>query len=124
MSLRDLAKADWQKFTTDPEGFGVSIVLVAPTSETITIRGLATKHHIGVDAEGNRVDTKNVHISFSEQPLLDASYPSRNTGGEVDLKGHKATWTDSSGTSVTYIIQQWFPDETMGVILCILGDFE
>ena len=123
MGLRDLAKSDWEDFTSDPEGFGASIAFLAPTAEEVTIIGLATKHHIGIDEDDHLVNTKNTHISFSEKLLTDLGYPVRKNK-EVDLKGHKVTWTDSSGNEVTYIIEQWFPDETMGVILCILGEFE
>ena len=78
----------------------------------------------GIDDDGNVVNTKNAHISFSEKQLTDASYPTRNADGDVALYGHKATWIDSTGSSITYTIREFFPDETIGVILCILGDLE
>jgi len=70
------------------------------------------------------VNTKNAHISFSEQQLIDALYPYRNTGDEVALFNHKIDVKDSTGNIKNYVIREWFPDETIGVILCILGDFE
>lgn len=121
MGLIEQAKQDWQQITTDLDGFGVPIQLIAPDSTTLDIVGLATKHHIGIDTEGNLVNVKNAHISFSEQLLIDAAYPYR-TNGEVSLYGHKAVWTDSTGAPKTYIIREFHPDETIGVILCILGD--
>ena len=125
MSLVDQAKADWQQITTDNvSGFGTPITLTSPASDVLEIVGLATKHHIGIDDDGNVVNTKNAHISFSEKQLSDASYPTRDADGEVSLYGHKATWIDSTGSSITYVIREFFPDETMGVILCILGDLE
>lgn len=125
MSLVDQAKKDWQQITTDSvNGFGTAITLTAPDTTTLEIVGLATKHHIGIDDDGNVVNTKNAHISFSEQQLIDASYPTRNADNEVSLYGHKATWIDSTGSSITYVIREFFPDETIGVILCILGDLE
>tara|TARA_R110002167_G_scaffold110087_4_gene280338 strand:+ start:4168 stop:4545 length:378 start_codon:yes stop_codon:yes gene_type:complete len=125
MNLVDQAKSDWQQITTDKvNGFGTSITLTSPTSVVLEIVGLATKHHIGIDDDGNVVNTKNAHISFSEQQLIDASYPTRDADNEVNLYGHQATWIDSTGSSITYTIREFFPDETMGVILCILGDLE
>jgi hypothetical protein len=125
MSLVDQAKTDWQQFTTDTvNGFGTAITLTSPTSIVAEIVGLATKHHISIDDDGNVVNTKNAHISFSEKQLTDASYPVRDADGEVSLYNHKATWIDSTGTSVTYVIREMFPDETIGVVLCILGDLE
>jgi len=125
MSLVDQAKKDWQQITTDNvNGFGTEINLTAPNTTTLDIVGLATKHHIGIDDDGNVVNTKNAHISFSEQQLIDGGYPTRDADGEVSLYGHKATWIDSTGTTITYVIREFFPDETIGVILCILGDLD
>jgi hypothetical protein len=125
MSLVDQAKKDWQQVTTDTvSGFGTAITLTSPGDIVLEIVGLATKHHIGIDDDGNVVNTKNAHISFSEQQLIDASYPARNADGDVSLYRHKATWIDSTGSSITYVIREYFPDETIGVILCILGDLE
>jgi len=125
MSLVDRAKSDWQQFTTNTTGgFGTAITLTAPNSTQLSIVGLATKHHIGIGLDGEMVHTKNAHISFSEKQLIDAVYPYKNAGGEVNLSGHKATWIDSRGSSITYVIREFFPDETIGVILCILGDLD
>jgi len=125
MSLVDQAKADWQQITTDTvNGFGTAITLTSPTAVVAEIVGLATKHHIGIDDDGNVVNTKNAHISFSEKQLTDQSYPVRDADGEVALYNHQATWIDSTGASITYVIREMFPDETIGVILCILGDLE
>lgn len=125
MGLVEQAKKDWRQITTNTDsGFGTAIVLTAPSSSQLSIKGLATKHHIGIDTDGNMVHSKNAHISFSEEQLSDASYPVRDANGDVNLTGHRATWIDSTGTSVTYIIREFFPDETIGVILCILGELQ
>ncbi len=124
MGLIQQAKEDWQRFTSDPDLFGVSIDFEAPTSETATVVGFATKHNIGVDTEGNLINTKNAHISVAEKLLTDKGYPTRNSDGEVALKGHRIDYVDSTGGSKKYVIQQSFPDETVGIIVCILEDFE
>lgn len=125
MSLIEQAKKDWQTITTDTSGFGVVINLTTPNdSDTVELKGLHAKHHIGIDTDGNLVNSKNAHISFSEQQLIDASYPYRNTGDEVALYNHKISVKDSTGQEKKYVIREWFPDETIGVILCILGDRE
>jgi len=51
MSLAARAIRDTQRFTADVNGFGISIDLIAPTSETITVIGYTTKHHLKYDAE-------------------------------------------------------------------------
>jgi len=123
MSFLDQVKADIEQITGDADGMTRSLFMQAPTGETATITGLHTKHHLSVDTDGNNVNGKNAHISFSEKYLTDLSYPVRNSAGEVNLRDHKVTVLDSTGNDWTYSINEWYPDETIGLIVCILGDF-
>jgi len=126
MGLIDVANKDIRKITADLNGWGVVIVLTALDLTSATINGLHTKHHLGIDTDGNPVNTKNAHISFSEQELIDAepTYPIRNANDEVDLRNHKVLVKDSTGVDKSYVIREWMPDETIGLIVCILGDHE
>lgn len=125
MGLIDQAKKDIEQITSNLDGFGVEMTLTAPTSQSITIKGLHKKHHLGIDPEkGVAVNTKTASVSFSEKFLTDQGYPVRNSKGVVDLKKHLVDVKDSTGNSEKYIIEQWFPDETIGLIVCILGTYE
>lgn len=125
MGLLDIIKEDIEAITSDGDGFARSITMTAPTLETVTFNGLHSKHHLGFDSESGRdVNTKNAHIAVSEKFLTDANYPVRNAAGEVDLKNHKVRVEDSTGVEWTYKVEQWFPDETIGLIVCILGNFK
>lgn len=121
MGLIQQAKLDIQQITSNLNDFGVEITLLNPTGETITITGLHTKHHMTYDAEGKPINGRNAHLSFSEGVLV--NYTIRNSKGEVDMKGHVATINDSTETPKTYVVREWFPDETIGLIVCILGDY-
>lgn len=124
MGLIEQAKEDIEEITSDLEGFGVEMVLTAPTGEVLPITGLHTKHHLAIDQETmKQVNSKNAHISVSEQFLIDAGYPYRNADNEVYLQGHLVTVNDSTGNSCVYVIREWFPDRTIGLIVCILGDY-
>lgn len=124
MTILERAKADIERITGNQNEWGQPIVFIAPTGETVSVIGLVTKHHLGVDAELQKwVNTKNAHISVSEKYLTDLSYPLRNANGDVDLKDHKVQVSDSTGATYTSRIDQWFPDETIGLITCILGDW-
>ena len=126
-SLVEQAKSDWQRFSSDStSGFGTSITFTAPApgGEVAVVTGLATKHHISIDTEGNPANSKNVHVSVSEQLLVDAAYPIRNGDGEVAMIDHEVSFVDSTGASKKYSVQETFPDETVGMITCILGDHE
>lgn len=123
MGLINTIQNDVLRFTTNLNEFAVDILLTAKTSEVLAIQGIHTKHHLGIDTDGNMVNSKKASIAFSES-LLIAPYPCRNISQEVDLNGHQVGVKDSTGIVKNYIVQQWFPDETIGLIVCILEDFE
>lgn len=122
--LTDQAKADIEQITSNLDEFGITISLTSLTNVTVDVKGLHTKHHTDIDTDGNLVNTKNAHIAISEKFLTDAGYPVRNSAGEVSLFNHKVTVKDSTGLNKQYVIREFFPDETIGLIVCILGDFE
>jgi len=124
-NIKDLAARDWNKITSNKtSGFGYDIsITTKDKAKTTVVVGLVTKHHIGFDTEGNLANVKNVHISFSEIQLTNDSYPVRNANNEVDMIGHLVVTKDSTGNDRNYVIKETFPDETIGVIVCILGDY-
>lgn len=125
MGLLDVIKRDIEKITSNTDGFASEATFIAPTGETATVNLIHTKHHLGFSVEEARdVNIKNVHVSVSEKFLVDADYPVRNSKSEVMLQGHKVQVADSTGRLCTYVVQQWMPDETIGLILIILSDFK
>lgn len=124
MGLLGQARKDLMQFTSNLNDFAVSVTFFAPNESEATINCLAVKHHLDFDSEGNSVSTKTARISFSEQLLVNADYPVRNTNGEVNLMSHKVTWADSTGVEKTYLIKEWFADEALGFIFCKLKDFK
>lgn len=125
MGLISQAIDDIKEITSDLDEWGVVITLTAPDLSTAKLNGLHTKHHLAVDQDGKQVNSRSAHVSFSESNLLasNVDYPLRNSKNEVVLKGHKVSVSDSTGLLRTYIVREWFPDETIGLIVCILGDF-
>ena len=124
MGLRDQAKADIESITSNLNDFGILISFLAPTLEVATITGIHSKHHLGIDTDGNMINSKKAHISFSEKFLVALNYPVRDVKGEVNLKGHLVSVKDSTGILKNYIMQSWYPNETIGLITCILEDYE
>ncbi len=123
MGLTDQAIRDAKTITSNLNDFGVMITLTSPSGPSLVINGLHTKHHLAVDTEGNIVNSKKASLSFSES-LLISPYPCRNNFQEVDLKNHLASVKDSTGIIKNYLIQQWFPDEAIGLIVCVLEDID
>ncbi len=121
-NILQLAKKDAKKFITSG-GFEENITLETPSSDLIVnITGFATKHHINFDSDGLPINSKNVHICISETDLVGLSYPVRNAKSEISLKGHFVTFKDSSGLDRNYKVNENYPDETLGLIVCILSD--
>lgn len=105
--------------------FGVALTFISNDSPpaTCTVAGTTTKHNLSVGRDGAAYNGRNASCSVSEQVLVAAGYPVRNSDGEVDLKNHRVTFKDSTGTNRTYKIESWYPDEKIGLIVCILGDY-
>lgn len=123
-NLFQLAKRD-AKFFVSNGGFEEDIELVTPSKDkSLHLTGFATKHHINFDSDGNPINSKNVHICIDESVLVANNYPCRNAKGEVFLKNHNVSFVDSSGIIKTYVVRENFPDETLGLIVCILGDLK
>jgi len=122
MGLIDQAKADIAQITSNLDDFAVEIKLTAPDGTEKNITGLHTKIHLGVDTDGMPVNSRKAHISFSEVNIT--NYPMRNSRGEVDLRNHNMEVKDSTGITKKYTINQFFPDETIGLIVCIVEDYE
>lgn len=123
MGLAEQAILDMQAITAGD--WGVSISLIAPNGQTATVRGIHTKHFLGVDAEGKEVSDKKASVAFSELNLTaaNASYPLR-INNEVSITGHRVNVADSTGNVKNYIVRTCLPDEAVGLIVIILNDYE
>lgn len=123
-NLLNNAKKDSKKYVTKG-GFQSDIILkTADSLITIETTGYHTKHWINFDTDGNSVNSKNAHICLDEEKLTLLGYPVRNSDKEVSLKNHRVSVKDSSDEVKEYVIKEWFPNETLGLIVCILGDYE
>jgi len=139
MSLTEIARDDIKRITTDLSEWGVLMTFKTPTagsfdytfdetfnsSQMFTMKGLHTKYHLGINGEtGQRVNTKTASVTVSERYFTQNGYPVRNSNNEVDLARHQVAVKDSTGTICTYVIREWYPDEKLELIVCILGDLE
>lgn len=119
------AQEDIKRITSDLNGFAKSITFSYPyTGQAATIQGIHSKINLAVDTEGMNVNSRKAHISFSESALTDQGYQTRTAQGVINLKDHLVTVTDSTGEAIQYIVTECFPDETVGLIVCMLGAYE
>lgn len=124
MGLMDIARADMRRIVTDLNEWAVTMTFTSPdNSQTKIVKGTHTKHHLGLNGEtGQIVNTKKATIAVPESEFGD--YVVRNSSQEVALIGHYVVVKDSTGIDKNYVVRETYPDESLGLIVCILGDFQ
>lgn len=121
MTVLELARRD-SKRIQEVGGYQTSLTFVHGLV-TATISGTAFVHHLVFDAENNPINSKHAHITISEKSLTDLGYPTRATSGNLFMKDHLVTFTDSTGTAKTYKVNENHADETIGTITLILSNY-
>jgi hypothetical protein len=116
-----LARGDARRILSEM-GFETGITL-ANDELSARVNGLAPVHHLAFDTDGRPVNTKQAHVTVSEESLNEAGFPARNNNGEVYMRGVLVTFADSSGKEKTYTVKENHADETLGIIVLILGSY-
>jgi|SRR6478609_369118 len=125
MGMIETAQAAVKRIRTDPNGFTKTIQFTAADGiTTAIIRGMSSVIHLGVDNQGEFVNTRKIHISFAESSLSDVGYPVRDSNGKLIIKDNRVAVIDSMGIVEQYVIREIYPDEALGLLVCMLGDFE
>lgn len=120
MSL-EFVQDDIQRIMNDK--FTEIITFEAPDETSVQIRGFVSKHNLSIDpSNGLPVNTRNAHISVFENNLIDAGYTTRNADNEIELYGHKVTFSLFE-RSLTFLINEAQPSDTQGVVVCTLGEY-
>lgn len=125
MNILNLARLHVRQITGNVAGgFAEMGTFTAPNGSIMSGPGLHKKVHIPDELPGEQaINVRTAVFSIAEQLFIDAGYPYRDEKGEVLLKGHKLQVKDFRMV-FTYKVKEWYPDETLGLIVCILEDFE
>lgn len=119
-----IARRDAQRFISNG-GFEVEIEISTPKSEKqAIIKGWGTLHHLSYDTDGSLIESKNAHVNITETELLKYDLPYRDEVGQISLRNWRVSYKDAGGILGRYVIIQNHPSQTLGCIVCILGDFE
>lgn len=124
MSLVQQAIDDVKRITTNGNEFGQVMTFTSLLGVVAVVKGLHTKHHLKVDTDGVMVIAKNASVAVSEKVLVEAGYAVRNAAQEVAMQNHRVAVADDSGVVKQYVIQSVMADELVGLIVCVLGDWE
>ena len=124
MKLLDRIKRDAQRFTSNSNEFGCEVTITTRDGITsATVNAITTKHHLGVSTDGNMVNALISHFTVSEKLLNDAGFVTRDLNNKVNIKGFR-TKTVFDTVIEEFEIKQVHPDEKLGLILCILGEYK
>mgnify|MGYP003402546550 FL=1 len=122
MGLRELAKQDIEDITSNLNEFGLEMTFTPPVGYSLSVVGTEAKIHMGFDMDtGKEINAQKATVSVSEKFFIDGDYPVRNAAGEVSMKKHRVDYIDSTGTTCNFEVLEQFPDETIGLIVFILG---
>lgn len=116
------ARSDWQRFSSGDE-WSTPIQISPPGGSFVTVDGLAIKHHLSIDTDGSNINSQNAHCTISEALMVAAGLTVRDAQNVVAMNDFLLKYTDSTGTEGEYVIKQAFPDETVGMITFILGNY-
>lgn len=125
MSLEQRARKDMQRITGNTNDFAVPCVVKTPDeASTIDVSGLHTRHWMSFDPDGVAVHTVTASLAVAEQQFIDGGFDVRDANGEVNLKGYLIDAPDSNEVIQHYVLREVFPDENLGLLILIFGEYK
>lgn len=94
------------------------------TPQTAVVSGLFAEHHNSINTDGLPVNSKNTRLTIVESSLTALGYTTRNAQNRVSLTKHKVVVKDINGVNRSYVVNEILPDNHIGGITLILGDFQ
>jgi len=119
--ILNMARKDAHKILTSL-GYETEITLKKGLIEVV-INGLGLVHHLAFDTEGQTVNTRTAHVTISEQACIDVDFDIRNDKGTVYMRDVLISFADCTGVIKTYMVKENFADDTLGVIVLMLGKY-
>lgn len=125
MGMIEVARAAVQKYRSDPNGFTKLITISSPDNSIVVSEyGMHARITEKFNSIGEIVNTDKAHISISEPTWNAAGLVTRNSKNECILKDYRVDALDSNSVLCHYIIREVNVDNTLSLIILILGDFE
>lgn len=116
------ARQDAKKIVTNL-GFQSDVFLINPLSMVfIQLKGLTSKHWIQFDTDGSPINAKNVHLNLVEEDIQALGFETRGKNGNVKLIDYYVIVQDSTNVYKNYQVKEVYPNESLGLIVFILGN--
>lgn len=117
-SIFERAKSDSKRYTQQ-----TPLTFFKTYGDTeYTVLGTAARTHLDVDPDtGTIVNSLKINCTVSEELLTELNYETRNANGNISLVNSYVKYNDGTGIERIYKITQVYPDDTLGLIVCMLG---
>ena len=104
-------------------GFQNDVFLINNLSMNfIQLKGLTSKHWIKFDTDGSPINAKNVHLNLVEEDIQALGFETRGKNGNVKLIDYYVIVQDSTNVYKKYQVKEVYPNESLGLIVFILGN--
>lgn len=126
MSLRALAEADLQNILEDQAtGFGYGITIINPNEDPLTMKGYTQDISQTIDTDtGQIVSGRLASVSLRESTLIQNNFSMPVGVVDQSLKPWIIKFNDINGAAYTFKIVEANPDRTLGVITCLLEEYQ
>ena len=104
-------------------GFQNDVFLINNLSMNfIQLKGLTSKHWLQFDSDGSPINAKNVHLNLIEKDIQELGFETRGKNGNVNLLDYYVIVQDSTNNYKKYQVKEVYPNESLGLIVFILGN--
>lgn len=104
-------------------GFQNDVFLINNLSMNfIQLKGLTSKHWLQFDSDGSPINAKNVHLNLIEKDIQELGFETRGKNGNVNLLDYYVIVQDSTNNYKKYQVKEVYPNESLGMIVFILGN--
>lgn len=104
-------------------GFQNDVFLINNLSMNfIQLKGLTSKHWLQFDSDGSPINAKNVHLNLIEKDIQELGFETRGKNGNVNLLDYYVIVQDSTNNYKKYQVKEVYPNESLGMIIFILGN--
>ena len=104
-------------------GFQNDVFLINNLSMNfIQLKGLTSKHWLQFDSDGSPINAKNVHLNLIEKDIQELGFETRGKNGNINLLDYYVIVQDSTNNYKKYQVKEVYPNESLGMIIFILGN--
>ena len=124
MGLRDIATADAIEIIQDTVTGGDEIIITSPAGVSEDFLALTNDIHFSIDPEtGETVTGRQCSVTVLSSDLVTAGFSEIKGIHDTNSRPWVVQMTDINGVTATFKVVESHPDNTMGLMVLILGEY-